>query len=71
MALTTARLTPLKGFFYQLAAIELLQRDLPNLRPCFIWLGDGEQRGELEAEIKRRNWQDRVKFPGHRWNTAE
>jgi glycosyltransferase involved in cell wall biosynthesis len=68
VGLTSARMTPFKGYLHQIAAIERLGPSAPN---HFIWLGDGEQRPALEREIARRNWQRRFTLPGHQWNVPE
>lgn len=71
VSLTTARLTPIKGFRHQLEAIRRLRAG-PGLGPLhFIWAGDGEQRASLEEEIARDGLEDRVHLIGHRWDVAD
>lgn len=65
VCLTAARLTKIKGYLHQLAAIELLGGAPKN---HFVWLGEGELRPVLEREIARRGWRDRFTLPGHQWD---
>lgn len=68
VSLTTARLTAVKGFQHQLAAMEQLAR-MPALKNLhFVWAGDGDQRAELEKEISRRGLSKRIHLLGHRWD---
>jgi glycosyltransferase involved in cell wall biosynthesis len=71
VALTAARLTPVKGYLLQLAAIEGLQRLGLCAGNRYVWLGEGEERPTLEREIAQRKWGARITLPGHRWNMAE
>lgn len=71
VALTAARLTEVKGYLYQLAAYQLLEKQGHGRRNHFVWLGEGEQRPLLEREIAARAWQPRFTLPGHCWNMAE
>ena len=71
MALTAGRLTPIKGYLLQLAAIEVLDRLGAAANNHFVWLGEGEERPILEREIAQRNWGKRITLLGHRWNMAE
>jgi glycosyltransferase involved in cell wall biosynthesis len=67
VALTAARLEPIKGFLHQLEAIGRLPSDSPN---HFLWVGEGRQRPILEREIKRRHWQKRITLAGQQWNMS-
>jgi glycosyltransferase involved in cell wall biosynthesis len=71
VALTAARLTPVKGYLLQLAAIEVLDRFGAAANNHFVWLGEGEERPILEREIAQRHWEKRITLLGHRWNMAE
>ncbi len=70
VVLTPARLTRIKGHAYQLAALEALRGHAPALGLHAVWLGEGEARASLEAEIARRGLSDRVHVLGHRWDAA-
>lgn len=71
LILTPARLTKIKGHTYQLAALEALCAQSPATAPHAVWLGDGETRPALEAEIIRRGLTGRVHLLGHRWDAAD
>jgi glycosyltransferase involved in cell wall biosynthesis len=65
VALTAARLEPIKGFLHQLEAIGRLDARSPH---HFLWVGEGSQRPALEREIKRRHWQRRITLVGQQWD---
>jgi glycosyltransferase involved in cell wall biosynthesis len=71
VALTAARLTSIKGYLLQLAAIHALEQLGRLADNHFVWLGEGEQRPILEREIAQHPWGHRIKLLGHRWNMAE
>jgi glycosyltransferase involved in cell wall biosynthesis len=71
VSLTAARLTPLKGYRHQIAAMERLEAGGALAKSFFVWLGEGEERASLEREIRRKGWGRLVALPGHRWNMAE
>lgn len=62
VAVTVARMEPVKGVDIALEAVALAAQELPNLH----WLvaGDGSQRPELEARVAELGLQERVHFPG-------
>lgn len=61
---TIGRLTTQKGQIYLLQAVSLLKKEFPNLRVIII--GDGELRGELEAQTKALDITTQVIFTGSR-----
>ncbi len=63
-----ARLVPIKGVDIFLAAAEQVARALPDVR--FVVIGDGELRTELEAIVRARKFEDRVRFTGFRTDMA-
>lgn len=71
VGLTAARFARIKGYHHQLAALERLERTEAFRDAYFVWLGDGEDRPAIEAEIRRRRWQDRIKTPGFQWNMPD
>ncbi len=71
VALTAARLASTKGYQYQIAAIEELDRRGALANNRFVWLGEGEQRAALEQEIRRHHWETTVTLAGQRWDMPE
>lgn len=68
---TAARLTPIKGYLYQILAAKHLVA-LPGCeRLHFVWAGDGEQRAALEQAIVSAGLTGRVHLLGHRWDVAD
>ncbi|MEG4985859.1 glycosyltransferase [Microcoleus sp. BR0-C5] len=73
---TAARLTPLKGYQYQLQAIAQLK-----IRPIwpqiyFVWAGPGSTthdnlEPELRATVSKLGVEEQVKFLGQRWDIAD
>ncbi len=63
-----ARLVPIKGVDIFLAAAEQVATALPDVR--FVVIGDGELRTELEAIVRARKFEDRVRFTGFRTDMA-
>ena len=57
VSLTTARLSAVKLHLLQIGAMEYLKRQVANPRVVCVWVGDGELRPTLEAEIARRGLQ--------------
>ncbi len=68
---TAARLTPIKGFVYQLNAARNLLGQGVGRDVHFAWAGDGEQRAEIERGIAERGLQARVHLLGQRWDVAD
>jgi glycosyltransferase involved in cell wall biosynthesis len=71
VSLTTARLTSVKGYHYQLAAIDTLHRSGWGKNNYFVWLGTGDLHEQLHGEIESRGLGAMVKLAGHRWNAAD
>jgi glycosyltransferase involved in cell wall biosynthesis len=61
MLLSVGRLTPQKDHITMLRA---LARVLPEKRCCLLILGEGEGRGQIEAEVRRLGLGDAVRLPG-------
>lgn len=57
-----ARLFRNKGYEQLIPIMEAATRQEPRLR--FVWVGDGAQRGEYEAELRRRGIADRTTLVG-------
>ncbi|MEG3955221.1 glycosyltransferase [Microcoleus sp. herbarium2] len=73
---TAARLTPIKGYQYQLQAIaELKYRPIwPQI--YFVWAGPGctthdNLEPELRATVSKLGVEEQVKFLGQRWDIAD
>jgi glycosyltransferase involved in cell wall biosynthesis len=62
---TVARLAEQKGYRHYLEAIAALARR-GDLRLRFLWVGEGELRGELENEIAARRLEDTILMAGFR-----
>ncbi|MFO0838626.1 MAG: glycosyltransferase family 4 protein [Phycisphaerae bacterium] len=59
---TIARLFRKKGYEQLLPILSLVAQRDPRLR--FVWVGDGAQRGEYEAELARRGLAERTTLTG-------
>ncbi|HPF39059.1 MAG TPA: glycosyltransferase [Phycisphaerae bacterium] len=57
-----ARLFRNKGYEQLIEIMDRAARAEPRLR--FVWIGDGAQRAEYEAELSRRNLRDRTTITG-------
>ena len=55
-AFSLGRLTPRKGCLVLLEAVRRIRVEAPSL--CFVWIGDGDQRAEVEAYIERYALED-------------
>ena len=64
-----ARLVPIKNHSLIIDAVALLGDAIPGL--CFVLIGDGQLRTELETKIAQRNLQPRFKFVGWRNDIAD
>ena len=64
VSLTTARLSAVKMHMLQIAAMEYLMTQAPKLPLVCAWVGEGELRAGLEAEIGKRGLQDHFLFAG-------
>ena len=58
------RLSEQKGMTYFIEAAEITARTHPEAR--FIIVGDGEEREQLQAQVKAKGLQDKVLFLGYR-----
>lgn len=64
LSLTTARLSSVKLHMLQILAMEYLKTQAPNARIVCAWVGDGELRASLEAEVAKRKLQAHFLFTG-------
>lgn len=71
LAITVAKLEPVKGYDIQLDAIEALANHNPPLNMRFLWIGGGGQATEISAQISRRNLEGFIQLTGHVWNVAD
>ena len=65
---TVARLAPIKGHTYLVAAAPAILRECPTAR--FLFVGDGEMRLALEEQARALGVRDRVIFSGYREDVA-
>lgn len=70
VSLTTARLSAVKLHLLQIAAMEYLRSRDPKLRLKCVWVGDGELRPTLEAQIAAKDLQDHFLFAGRQTDVA-
>lgn len=73
---TAARLTPIKGYQYQLRAIAQLKNRLVWQQLYFVWAGPGstthdDMEPELRAIVNQLGINEQVKFLGQRWDIAD
>ncbi|MBI5690472.1 MAG: glycosyltransferase [Verrucomicrobia bacterium] len=71
LSFTAARLDPVKGHRYQLAALQRLAAERGGRRLHLAWAGEGPERGELEKWIRAAGLGPRVHLIGQRWDVAE
>mgnify|MGYP003650437034 FL=1 len=71
LALTTARLTKIKGYLHLLSAVASLRAAGRARNVHYVWLGEGDQRPQLETEIRHLGLEKRISLLGHRWDTAD
>lgn len=64
LALTVGRLEPQKGYKDLIPAIPHIATEFPEVR--FVWVGDGNQRGQLVKKIQDYGVEDKVLFLGYR-----
>jgi len=69
LALFVGRLDQQKGVFDLLTVAENLRKQIPHLK--WMIAGEGPLRKEMEAQIEKRNLQDRVHLLGKRTDIAE
>jgi len=73
---TAARLTPIKGYHYQLQAIAQLKYRPIWPQIYFVWAGPGSTthdnlEPELRATVSKLGVEEQVKFLGQRWDIAD
>jgi glycosyltransferase involved in cell wall biosynthesis len=73
---TAARLTPIKGYQYQLQAIAQLKSRPIWPQIYFVWAGPGSTthdnlEPELRATVSKLGVEEQVKFLGQRWDIAD
>ncbi|WP_172188308.1 glycosyltransferase [Microcoleus asticus] len=73
---TAARLTPIKGYQYQLQAIAQLKNRPVWPQLYFVWAGPGstthdDMESELRATASQLGVTEQVKFLGQRWDIAD
>ena len=73
---TAARMEPLKGYQYQIAAIRQLQPTETWSKLYFVWAGSGSEclynnEQELKDAVAQFGVGDRVKFLGQRWDIPD
>ena len=73
---TAARLTPIKGYQYQLQAIAQLKYRPIWPQIYFVWAGPGSTthdnlEPELRATVSKLGVEEQVKFLGQRWDIAD
>ena len=71
VSLTAARFDNGKGYPFQVEALKRL-RDAGALAGMqFIWVGEGELRGQIEALVAQEKLSAHVKFLGYRWDVPD
>jgi glycosyltransferase involved in cell wall biosynthesis len=70
VSLTTARLSPVKLHLLQVAAMEYLKSQSPKGRILCAWVGEGELKAALEAEVIKKRLQDYFLFAGQQQDVA-
>jgi glycosyltransferase involved in cell wall biosynthesis len=70
VALTVAKLEPVKGHEYLIEAMRRLKDEPVWERLFFAWVGDGAARGALEAALADAGVGDHVRLLGHRLDVA-
>ncbi|MGB3404698.1 MAG: CmcI family methyltransferase [Microcoleaceae cyanobacterium] len=68
---TSAQLSAVKGFQYQLEAIQSLQKTDIFSQLYFVWAGTGILEQQLKDKIKTLGIEDRVKLIGQRWDIPD
>lgn len=71
VCLTTARLDAVKGYQYQLAAIEQLEANNIMDSLYFVWVGGGKLEGQLRDAVNQLQRPDKVKILGQRWDIPD
>lgn len=68
---TAARLAPVKGHHYLIAAAKRLLAEPAGEAFHFVWAGEGEQRVELARTFADAGIASHVHLLGHRWDMAD
>ena len=71
VSFTAARLAPIKGYAYQVAAARELRNRPEGQRLHFVWAGGGAYAEELTRAIAAARLGDRIHLLGHRWDVAD
>ncbi len=71
VCLTSAPLEPIKGYQYQLAAIERLKGTDIWDSLYFVWVGDGQFENQLRQGLNQLQITDKVKILGQRWDISD
>lgn len=64
VSFTAARLDAMKGFVFQLYAMELLRLQFPKSKLVCVWAGEGDARAELSAEIAKKKLGAHIRLVG-------
>ena len=70
IALTVAKIEPVKGHRFLLEAMQRLKTDGILDKVFFVWIGDGGSRAALEADIAGAGVGDHVRLLGHQYDVA-
>lgn len=70
VALTVAKLEPIKGHRFLIAALQRLKADGLLDKVFSVWIGDGVARPRLERRLAEAGLGDRVRLLGHRFDVA-
>jgi len=68
---TSAQLSVVKGFQYQLEAIRQLKHSSVWSQLYFVWAGSGHLEIQLKEEVKQLGVTKQVKFLGQRWDIPD
>jgi glycosyltransferase involved in cell wall biosynthesis len=68
---TSAQLSSVKGFQYQLEAIQQLKNTAIFSNLYFVWAGTGILEPQLKAKIKQLGVESQVKLIGQRWDIPD
>ncbi len=71
LAMTVAKLEPVKGYVMQLLALERLMRGPTPANIHLVWAGVGSLESDLVTCIADHGLTERVHILGHVWNVAE
>lgn len=64
-------LTKRKGFHILINSIDNIVKKLNDIDVIFFIFGDGEERINLEQQIKQLNLENKIKLPGHKSNILD